>query len=116
MDILEINREELQQLNKKHLFYLIEYEHGCKIGVTTRFFNRMKDYQKPWCYPAKNIYYVKCSRPRQLENMCKRHFNSVGYSHEFFSDSADTIMEYILDDNNYRYYKQDIRFIKLKDS
>ena len=78
--------------DKIKCFYIVEFKHGCKIGITTQFKTRVRDYLKPWCVPVKSIDILQNADPLEVEDHLKKSFkkDSVGGT-EFVAISKNKI-------------------------
>jgi hypothetical protein len=70
--------------DKISCLYIIEFEEGCKIGISSNVKNRMRDYKKPWCKRIERSYIVHHESPLDVENHLKRCFKDVRHRGEFY--------------------------------
>lgn len=60
--------------------YLLEYSDGIKIGMSSDFIARLKNYLKPWAKDVLSVHYVERPYPRYLEALMLDHFkDSIEY-------------------------------------
>ena len=49
-------------------FYIIEFEHGCKVGISSKFKARLRAYKSPWCREILNTYILHHENPKEIES------------------------------------------------
>lgn len=65
--------------------YLIEFENGVKIGKTTNFMRRFREYNRPWMHKIINIWFLKTKHLDEIEQKIKdQYFIYSSKSTEFF--------------------------------
>lgn len=73
-------------------FYIIEFDHGCKIGITTQMKNRVRSYISPWCMKIKSIEVLQNAEPLEVEDHIKKCFNNQSIRRtEFLTIGKDKI-------------------------
>jgi len=79
--------------NKISCLYIVEFENGCKVGMTKNMKARIAEYLKPWSRPVLSASIVECENPLEIEGHLKRVFRKkrLGRSTEFFSIEKEVI-------------------------
>lgn len=114
---------------KKAYLYLIKFEHGCKIGMTIDWEQRMREYNKPWCHKILAIQrwsgfaFLKQAES-SINNMFKKYTKegSTEFFHGVHFDVVSQYVDYIKKcDKRYvkdihinAYYGKEMRRTKLK--
>lgn len=73
-DFEEISKQEYKSRLSQKCFYIIDFRDGVKIGITSNFSNRVKDYKKPWCKPIRDSYIIANENNVAIENHLKKCF------------------------------------------
>lgn len=65
--------------------YLVLFDNGIKIGMTSNLKNRIQTYKQAWCRPIKEIWYMESQYPRIVEESLLKHFkkNRINKHSEF---------------------------------
>lgn len=92
--------------------YLVEFDNGIKIGISSKLRGRLEEYKHPWCRDIKRVKCFKTKQSRALEKLLKKtfkryiaHKNSTEY---IINCSMENILSFI---KRNRYYKPNM-FIK----
>jgi hypothetical protein len=70
-------------------FYIIQFESGVKVGMTSNFKTRVRSYCSPWCQPIEAVYIVRSDEQGAVEDHVKRCFgkHKIGRSREYLDIS-----------------------------
>ncbi len=93
---------------KKKGIYIIEFDTGCKVGMSHDCDKRIDTYKAAWCQPIKNIAILECQYPKIVERRVIDSFsNKTG---EFIHNKTIVDIQKVAE--KYRYYRPDFGMMK----
>ena len=75
--------------DKISCFYIIQFDNGVKVGMSTNFKSRMRSYLSPWCREVEAVYIVRSDEMDKVEAHVKDCFSKfkIGRSKEYLDIS-----------------------------